>query len=101
MKSLHGKTVYMDFGSAYIHGLTFVRWYRTRNGDGSKDTNKMGVGALVRCDWLAGAPFNRRPPAGYCKGHFIICPYHALHRTYRHARMGIRAIRRPKVGELA
>ena len=98
MKSLRGKTIYMDFsGGNEIYGMKFVRWYRTPNMCGGPDSRKMGVGVLVYCPWLAGAPFHRRPPKGYKQGHFILCPYWAIYRSYRNACRRVRKIRRPSV----
>lgn len=101
-RSLRGKTVYMDWGSGDHAALTFVCWQRMRRGSGftPDEANRIEVGAVVRCDWLAGPPFNRKPPKGFPKGCFTICHYHSLYRTARASRMRVRAIRRPPLARV-
>lgn len=94
-RSLRGKTVYVDWGSGDYAALTFVRWKRMRRSSGDSDTNKIDVGMVVRCDWRAGPPFNRKPPKGFPQGCFTIRPYNPVYRTHRNCGMRDRPIRRP------
>lgn len=59
---------------------------------GGDDT---GVGALVYVPWRCGPPFNRRPPTGFTKGHFVLRAYWTLYHSGRHHDK--RVIRRPPV----
>lgn len=60
---------------------------------GDKDTNEIGVGALVYVPWRCGPPFNIRPPSRFQKGHFVLRAYWELYHTGSYSNR--RVIRRP------
>lgn len=98
-KSLKGKNVFMrSEGAAWPY--KFVRWVRTRMHTGGDDTNKIGVGALVFVPWRCGEPFNRKPPTGFKKGHFILRAYWDLYRTAKDCYRYKNAIQRPPVSRV-
>lgn len=77
-RALRHKTVFMMSNGA-AEPFKFVSWVRTPRRDGSAQTDELGVGALVYVPWRCGPPFNRRPPQGFTKGHFILRPYWPLY----------------------
>jgi hypothetical protein len=68
---------------------------RTRMHTGGDDTNTIGVGALVYVPWRCGPPFNRKPPRGFKKGHFVLRPYWPLYRSARDLYCNRRRIKHP------
>jgi hypothetical protein len=97
-KSLRGKAVYMDQdGAAWPY--KFVRWVKTKLHTGGEDTDKIGVGALVYVPWRCGPPFNRKPPRGFTKGHFVLRAYWPLYRSPYHFRHR-KELQRPPAGRV-
>jgi len=93
--------VYMWWSASDTYRVTFIKWIRMRMGTGREDTNKIGVGALVKSDWLFQPPLlNRRQRGGLKVGYYKVHPYHDLYRKdpLRYNPAG--KIRRPNIKEL-
>jgi hypothetical protein len=95
------KLVWIQWGAGWAYKVEFVRWIRMRMGTGDEDTNKIGVGALVRSDWLFGKWHVRKIPKGCRRGEYKIAPYHDLFRTGNGMIAGPEGkLRRPKLADL-
>lgn len=67
---------------------------------GSKDTNKIGVGAIVESDWMFSKAVIGKVPRGLRRGQYRLRPYTELYRTYNEARCHINEIQRPAVNRV-
>lgn len=86
-----GETVWFQWSASEVLPAKFVRWVRMRMGTGQKDTNKIGVGALLyfsRNNVLRGV---------YKIKLYKLHPYTPIYRRARHARYYIHEIRRPDI----
>ena len=77
-----GQLMWFRQSASEAHKVKFVRWVRMRMGTGGKDTNKLGVGAIVWSDWLFRHPLmNRRGRQGLKEGYCALRPYMELYRN--------------------
>ena len=78
--------VYMWVSASDVGVFTFIRWCKMKRCDGSSDTNKMGVGAVLYSPWRCAPPLRNSKdrdglPVGYMKARpywdlFYDNPYH-------------------------
>lgn len=60
--------------------VSFIRWTRVRMNTGGKDTNKMGIGAVVYNPWRFSPPLkNFRQRRGLPEGYYILRSYWDLY----------------------
>lgn len=67
---------------------------------GGKDTNKLGVAAVIRSDWRFSRTVNPRIPRGLRRGQYRVSPYTGLYRTYEAARRLYPTLKRPTVAQV-
>lgn len=77
--------------------VEFVRWCLMRMETGDADTNKLGVGAIVRSNWCLDRVLMKKIPHGLRRGMYRLRPYTDLYRTCQDARRREHAIRRPSL----
>lgn len=92
-KLKNGAKIWFWWGAGSLQVVTFVRWCKTKMNTGGEDTDKMGVGALTKSDWLYKA-------RGGTRTQLVLAPYTSLYRTCRSAHLRRNEIKRPKVNEL-
>jgi len=88
-----GRTVWYWYGAGNIQAVTFLRWCKTKMGNGRENTNEIGVGAVVKSDWLYTI-------YGGTRTQNILRPYMGLYKTYKSAQNYRNEIKRPKVNKL-
>lgn len=92
--------VYFWWSASYVHSAKFVKWIITRIHDGSENSNKLGVGALLESDWLFGKCIVQNIQHGCKRGQHISYPYHPLYRSYDDAWKHKGKIRVPTIDEI-
>jgi len=74
------KKLYFWWSASDLAEVTFVRWQRMKMHTGGKDSNKLGVGAVVWSDWRFEPPLcNSKQRSGLPTKHFLVRPYETLY----------------------
>ena len=92
MKKEKKKFVYFWWSTSEIIGVEFIKYTTMRNGTGGEDTNKIGVGVIVKSELY--------PPYDGKEREFKVYPYMLIYKTYKSARARKNAIKRPTVSEV-
>lgn len=91
-----GAKIWFYYGAGHIQAVEFIRWCKTKMNTGREDTDKIGVGSVVKSDWLFKIHGGKRSQ----RTQVVLRPYTQLYRTYRSARNYRNQIKRPKINEL-
>lgn len=101
-RSLRGRKVYYHYSGSEVLSVTFVRWCRTRMHTGGEDSDRLGVGAIVKSPLIAEIERinHARPDHGLKRGFHRLRPYWRIFRTYRDAYANRRPITPPPVSRV-
>jgi len=84
------KYVWFWYSAGHLQRVEFIRWCKTKMSTGREDNNKIGIGAVVKSDWLFKVHGGTRQQA-------ILTPYTELYRTHSSGMNHRNAIKRPSL----
>lgn len=100
MKIKTHQRVHYWYSASEVSSVIFVRWCVMRMQTWGKDTNKLGVGAIVRSDWLFSRGLRPRIDWGLKRGQARLRPCWTLYRTREQAYQHKNPIRRLSIEEV-
>lgn len=92
------RRIWFWYSASSKMAVTFVRWHVMRMHTGGPDTNKLGVGAVVKSSWWFRPPLIvRRQRDGQPVGYALIRPYMTMYYMNNDGTYGHREFKRPSV----
>jgi hypothetical protein len=80
-----GKMIYYWHSCSEVAEARFVRWHIMQRQTGGKDTNHLGVGAVVSSTWRYQKALRPRKDPGVERGQALLRPYWELYVSYNGA----------------